>query len=538
MQISAEESVFCNGRINLVGPRKDAALQVKDFAETRLTQEVHGLRGTLPAAAMRDNFLRRIEFMYAPGQLPERKQMSLEITELVLVRLAHIENEQIISTIEPGFELARSDLRHLHGRAGSFFAAYSAEFVVIDQLGNRRMRSAHRAVRILAQLELAEFHPESVKKQQASHEIFPAAEDQLDRFHRLDGADDSGQNAEDAAFRARRHKSRRRRFRIEAAVARTIGHAKNGGLPFKPENRTVHVWLPQQDTCVINKIPRGEIVSPIDDDVEVLEEFERVGAGQLRFERLDLNVWIEVRKARARGFALRLAYVAGAKRNLTLEIGEVDDIKVYQPEFAHARGRKVQAKWCAEPARADEQYLGVLQLELPLHANFRHDEVPAVAKNFFVRKARRRFCAGLRLCGCGHCVSLLLQIPIRLGGTISDRKFLAKFNAAPPGTATATLNIPPRDGRNNTDRVSIFRGRIFFRQVANVLIIHVYVDEAAQLAVFGEEMFAQFGEFRGQMAERFPDSPCTELGRVTLSRVGAKRRGDHYFHGHFISPLC
>jgi hypothetical protein len=35
--ILADESVFWNGRINLVGPRKDAALQVKDFAESRLT---------------------------------------------------------------------------------------------------------------------------------------------------------------------------------------------------------------------------------------------------------------------------------------------------------------------------------------------------------------------------------------------------------------------------------------------------------------------------------------------------------------------
>src|SRR6266478_6146156 len=305
--------------------------------------------------------------------------MSLEIADLVFVRLAHIENVQIIPTIKPGFELARSDLRNLHGRAGGLFAAHAAKFVVIDQLGDRRMRSAHRAVRILAQLELAEFHPESVKQQQASHEIFPAAEDQLDRFHRLDGADDSGQNAEDAAFRAGRHKPRRRRLRIKAAVARTIGHAENGGLPLKPENRTVHVWLSQQNAGVIDEIARRKIVSPIDDDIKVLEEFERVGAGQLRFDRLDLNVRIEVRKTRARGFALRLADVAGAKRNLTLEIGEVDNVKVNQPEFADARGGKIQAKRCAEPTRADEQYFGVLQLKLPLHADFRHDEVAAVA---------------------------------------------------------------------------------------------------------------------------------------------------------------
>src|SRR5260370_10662212 len=101
--------------------------------------------------------------MDAPRQLPQREQMSLEIADLVFVGLAHIENEQIISTTEPGFELARRDLRHLHGRAGGLFAAHAAKFVVIDQLGDRRMRSAHLPVWILAQLALAEFHPESVK---------------------------------------------------------------------------------------------------------------------------------------------------------------------------------------------------------------------------------------------------------------------------------------------------------------------------------------------------------------------------------------
>src|SRR5713101_6053786 len=159
------KSVLWNGRINLVGPREDAAFQVENFAESGLAQEVHGLSGTLPAAAMRHDFPRRIKFVDAPRQLPEWKQMPLEIADLVFVGLAHIENEQIISTIEPGFEFAWSDFRHLHGRAGSFFAAHAAEFVIIDQLRDRRMRAAHRAVRVLPELELAELHPESVKKE-------------------------------------------------------------------------------------------------------------------------------------------------------------------------------------------------------------------------------------------------------------------------------------------------------------------------------------------------------------------------------------
>src|SRR5260370_1375183 len=231
-----DASVLGNRRINLVGPGEDAVIKIDDFAEARLAQEVHSLGGTLSASAMRHDFPRGIQFVNAPRQLSEWKEMSLEIADLVFVWLAHIENEQIISAIEPGLEFARSDFRHLHGRAGGFFAAHAAEFVVIDQLGDRRMRTAHRAIRVLAQLEFAELHPESVKKQQSSHEIIPAAEDHLDRFHRLDGADDSWKYAEDAAFRARGHKPRRRRFRIEATVARPIGHAENGDLPFKPEN--------------------------------------------------------------------------------------------------------------------------------------------------------------------------------------------------------------------------------------------------------------------------------------------------------------
>jgi hypothetical protein len=87
------KSVFRNGRINLVGPGEDAALQVEDFAETRLAQEIHGLRRTLSAAAMRHDFSRGIEFVNAPRQLPEREKVPFEIADLVFVGLAHIENE-------------------------------------------------------------------------------------------------------------------------------------------------------------------------------------------------------------------------------------------------------------------------------------------------------------------------------------------------------------------------------------------------------------------------------------------------------------
>jgi len=55
-------------------------------------------------------------------------------------------------------------------------------------------------------------------------------------------------------------------------------------LPFEAENRAVDIGLAEQDAGVVDEIARGEIVGAIDDDVEVLEKFEGVGAGELCFE--------------------------------------------------------------------------------------------------------------------------------------------------------------------------------------------------------------------------------------------------------------
>src|SRR5438105_2113817 len=150
-----KKSVLWNGRVDLIGPRQDAAFQVENLSEARFSQEVHGFGGPLSAAAMRHDFPRRIQFMDASRQLPKRKQMPLQIADLVFMGLAHIENQQIISSIEAGFEFARSDFRYLHGRARSFFATHTAELVIVNQLGDRTMRPAHRAIRVLTELELA-----------------------------------------------------------------------------------------------------------------------------------------------------------------------------------------------------------------------------------------------------------------------------------------------------------------------------------------------------------------------------------------------
>ena len=167
------------------------------------------------------------------GSSPSGIKCPFNIADLIFVRLAHVENVQVVAAIQPRLQFSRRHFRNFQIRRRRFFAANAAEFVVVDQLVNGAILAAHRAIRILAQLQFAELHAQRVEQQQTADEAVARAENQLDRFHRLDRADDSRQHAKHAAFGARRHQSRRRRFGIQAAVARASGMPKTVACPSK-----------------------------------------------------------------------------------------------------------------------------------------------------------------------------------------------------------------------------------------------------------------------------------------------------------------
>src|SRR6266849_6191362 len=310
--------------------------------------------------------------------------MSVDIADLIFVRLAHVEDEEIIAVIETMLQFARSDFRNVQVAFVFFFTADAAKLVVIDELVYQAIRAAHRASFIFAQLQLAELQRHGVEQQQTAGERITFAENQLDGLHGLQRADNSRQYAKHAAFGATGHQARRRRLRIQASVARAIGHAEDGHLPFKAENRAVDIGLAEKDAGVVHQIARGKIVGAVDDDVVILEKFQRVFAGEFHLVSGDLNVGIEIREARAGSFRFWLADVAGAKGHLALEIGVVHDIEVHQADVADARGGEIEPKRRAESTGADEQHFGGFELELTVHADFGHDQVAAVAQDFFV----------------------------------------------------------------------------------------------------------------------------------------------------------
>src|SRR5215472_9363163 len=178
--------------------------------------------------------------------------MPIEVADLIFVRLAHVENVEIVAPIEARLQILGRNFWNTGHGARCLLAANAAEISIVDQLRYGAMRPADGAIGILAQLELAELHGKRVEEQQASDKRRALADDQLQSFGGLNRADNSRQHAQNSPFGAGRNQSRRGRLRIQAAVARSPRVAEDGDLSFKAENRAVNIRLAEQHARVIH----------------------------------------------------------------------------------------------------------------------------------------------------------------------------------------------------------------------------------------------------------------------------------------------
>ena len=137
--------------------------------------------------------------------------------------------------------------------------------------------------------------------------------------------------------------------------------------------------------------------------------------------------------------------------HLALQVGEIDHVEIHQADAADAGRREIQAERRAQAAGADQQHFGGLQLQLAFHADFGHDQVPAVAQDLVFRKL-----GGCRLGRRSHATRR------RCEGTM-------------------------RDG------VAVLHRRGILLQIADVFVVQVDVHEAAQLAFIVEKLLAQIG---------------------------------------------
>ena len=331
-----------------------------------------------------------------PRDLAQRNQHRAgNAVDLVFVRLADVDDDERVAAIETLLQLDRRDLGRARGRRAGRRRCrldrrtQTAELLVVDERGHGRVGAADRAIRILPELQLAEFHAERVIDHEAPDQRLTDAGDELDRLGRLDDADDARQHAQHAAFSAARHQTGWRRLRIEAAIAGAVLGREHRGLTFEAEDRAVGVRLAEQHACVVRQVARRKVVRAVEDDVVRREQLERVLGRQRRLVGIDLDVRVDVDQPRLRRLQLGLADRRGAVNDLALQVAVVDDVEVDDADAADAGRREVHRRRRPESARTDAQHAASLQPALPVHSDLRHDQMPAVSIDLLVGQLRK-----------------------------------------------------------------------------------------------------------------------------------------------------
>ena len=172
-----------------------------------------------------------------------------------------------------------------------------------------------------------------------------------------------------------------------------------------------------------------------------------------------------------------------------MQVRVVHHIEIHQPDSSDSRRRQIHPQRSAQAARAHQQHARVLQLELPVHADFRHNQMPAVTQNLFVRQRCR-----VRRNRHRH------------------RRFFHRTSA--------------RDARHNGHRIFAAHRRRALFQIADVLVIHVNVDVAAQRSGVAIKLLMQIGVARrsGSAALRRRSRPQPPL-RSASPCIGASGVG-------------
>src|SRR5262249_41238097 len=107
---------------------------------------------------------------------------------------------------------------------------------------------------------------------------------------------------------------------------------------------------------------------------------------EMRLIRNDFDVRVQTRKMLFGRLQFWPPDVLRGVKNLPLQVSYIHNVEIDQAQLSDARRRQIETERRSQPAGADQQHLCLLQLELPFHADFGHDEVPAIAQHFLVRQ--------------------------------------------------------------------------------------------------------------------------------------------------------
>jgi hypothetical protein len=110
-------------------------------------------------------------------------------------------------------------------------------------------------------------------------------------------------------------------------------------------------------------------------------------------QRNNLYIGIQCGKSGARRFHFRRSHGIRAVKNLALQVGEVDPVRIGNRQLADTADGEVERRRASEAARADDERVRCAQPLLSLDADFLEKDVAAVAEELLV--VQFAFAAGL-----------------------------------------------------------------------------------------------------------------------------------------------
>jgi tetratricopeptide (TPR) repeat protein/predicted Ser/Thr protein kinase len=224
--------------------------------------------------------------------------------------------------------------------------------------------------------------------------LAPPGQD-LDRLRRLERRHHADRRAQDARRVARRRAPRRGQVRHHAPEAGALPGDHREHHPVAPHAAAVHPRLPELHARVVEEEPRLEVVGAVEHKVGVGDEPFDVPRVHVGHARLDGDVAVDLRELRRGGRGLRQvrAHVLLVEEHLALEVVELDEVAVADPQAADAGAGEVLGEVRAERAAADESGLRRGEARLAVVAERGEEALAGVAVSHgapFWRRGRTR----------------------------------------------------------------------------------------------------------------------------------------------------
>ena len=238
----------------------------------------------------------------------ERDELCLgNVGDLPFVFLADVDEKGVeVAGIEAGFEFFYGD--GLHVGIGDLAAWVGSGFRVVYG-GDGGGFSAEAASGIVGQFQGAEGGGESIVDKDFPERWLAISEDELDRFHGLQGADDAGEHSEDARFAAGRNSTWGGDFWKEATVAgATEVGGEDGHLAIEAVYGSVDERLFQEKRGIICQESGRKIVRSVEDDVVVLRNREGVIRGEADGMEVESDVGVGLAEAGFGGLEFCFSY--------------------------------------------------------------------------------------------------------------------------------------------------------------------------------------------------------------------------------------